>query len=83
MLHTMTGLRVPFEWMPLAMANGIEWADDRRGKRDRFDCLYRRNWSVNGLLWYMGAISTLLYTPRWLATSRKQQAFRQSLETTR
>lgn len=37
MTHTMCGRRVPWEWMPLAMANGIEWAATER----RYERLYR------------------------------------------
>lgn len=41
-------------------AEGRIWAIDRRGKRDRFDNLYRSGLR-NRILWKLGAWSTLVW----------------------
>ena len=64
MTYTDDGTKVPHEWMPQAMANGIEWAHDRRYYKDRFDCLYRRG-RMNQILWWVGAVSTYFHHPKW------------------
>jgi hypothetical protein len=64
MTFTMSGRRVPYEWMPLAMANGIEWSLERRGMPDRFDCLYKSG-PANKMLWYVGAFLAIAYRPQW------------------
>lgn len=55
MTHTDQGTKIKHDWMPLAMANGIEWMSQRKNFADRFDCLYRNHRSLNALLWYIGA----------------------------
>lgn len=55
------------DWLPLAAANGLEWAHRRQGEPDRWQNLYIRRWGVRGLLWYAGAAAAALgYRPRWL-----------------
>lgn len=56
MTYTNQGTKIKQEWMPLAMANGIEWMSQRKEFADRFDCTYRNRRSLNALLWYVGAI---------------------------
>jgi len=50
MTFTDCGTKVSWDWMPLAMANGIEWAQRNR----RFEALYRRRLSVNAALYAAG-----------------------------
>ena len=56
MTFTENGTKVLHEWMPLAMANGIEWMQQRAKYSDKFDCLYRNRFSLNAALWYLGAL---------------------------
>ena len=65
MQYTDEGTKIPQEWMPLAMANGIEWGIRRAGFPDRFDCLYRQGF-MNRLFWYCGAMLTYLWKPAWI-----------------
>lgn len=55
MNFTDCGTFVRKEWAPLAFANGVEWSEQRREQKDRFDCLYNRG-VANKALWYMGAV---------------------------
>lgn len=55
MTFTDCGAFVKKEWAPLAFANGVEWAEQRRGHKDRFDCLYNRG-MANKALWHAGAV---------------------------
>lgn len=73
MIYTDNGTKVQgSDATPLAFANGVEWATDRRGYKDRFDNLYRfRRAPISSILWMLGALSTLLYIPRWAKGSRK------------
>lgn len=64
MTYTDHGTRCPHEWMPLAFANGVEWATLRKGHKDRWDNLYRRG-LLQKALWFAGALTTLLHKPRW------------------
>jgi len=61
MNYTDMGTKVKREWMPLAMANGVEWMQLRREHRDRFCNLYRNRLSLNAALWYAGAILEFLF----------------------
>lgn len=64
MIFTDDGTRCPHNWMPLAVANGIEWASRRKGHNDRWDNLYRSGF-LNKALWLLGAASTLIHSPEW------------------
>ena len=65
MLFTDQGTKVNWQWCPLAFANGLEWSRQRRGFRDRFDCLYQ--WGLtNKLLWYCGALTAVFINPHWM-----------------
>ena len=66
MTYTDSGTRVTPDWMPLAMANGIEWSRLRRGRGDRFNNLYRRRLSINAALWYVGAMVAVVHEPAWV-----------------
>lgn len=72
MTYTDDGTKVPYDWMPQAMANGIEWATLRKSHKDRFDCLYRRGLRSKAL-WYLGAFSTLFHRPKWCARAALDQ----------
>jgi len=50
MTWTDCGTRVRWDWMPLAMANGVEWAQ----REKRFEALYRRRFSLNAVLYAAG-----------------------------
>lgn len=66
MTYTDRGTQVHQEWMPQAMANGIEWSADRARNKDRFDNLYRfRLAPVCWLLWMCGAVVALFAHPKW------------------
>jgi hypothetical protein len=74
MTYTDCGTQVKSEWMPQAMANGLEWsAVIRDDMPDRFNNLYSRKFTANWWLWYVGALLALVYRPKWLRT-RKQVA---------
>jgi len=68
MTYTEFGTQVSQEWMPLAVANGIEWSILRARKADRFDNLYRigDRGRINRFLWFIGAIVGLFYCPPWI-----------------
>lgn len=59
MTYTDCGTKVRYEWMPLSMANGIEWGQLRKGQKDRFDCLYRKG-IKNKIFWYLGNLMSSL-----------------------
>ena len=61
MNYTDNGTKVKREWMPLAMANGVEWMQLRRDYGDKFSCLYRNRASLNALMWYFGALAEYLF----------------------
>ena len=72
MTHTDCGTRVTSEWMPQALANGMEWSNLRAGHADRFYNLYRpRRRPAEHLLWLLGAWLVLVYRPRWLRARRE------------
>ena len=73
MTFTDDGTRVPYDWMPLSMANGVEWACIRQGHKDRFDCLYRTG-LANQFFWWLGALSTVLHKPGWAITQQQESA---------
>ena len=73
MLYTDCDTHCPWDWCPLAMANGIEWSVMRRSCLDRFDNLYREG-TVNRLLWMLGAFAGCFYTPKWLKKVDNQNA---------
>uniref|UniRef100_A0A6M3LV26 Uncharacterized protein n=1 Tax=viral metagenome TaxID=1070528 RepID=A0A6M3LV26_9ZZZZ len=73
MIYTSLGTQVSQDWMPLALANGIEWSNLRAGKKDRFDNLYRigDGRRINRSLWFVGAVVGLFYWPPWMGKKRK------------
>lgn len=73
MTVTDNGTPVPHDWLPLSMANGMEWACIRRGKKDRFDCLYRTG-LANQFFWWVGALSTVLHKPGWITQQQGEAA---------
>jgi len=64
MLFTDAGSHVPWQWCSVAFANGLEWSVNRKGRADRFNCLYRRG-LINRLHWYAGALLGCAYRPAW------------------
>ncbi|MFA5898022.1 MAG: hypothetical protein WC829_02795 [Hyphomicrobium sp.] len=60
MTFTDCGTFVRPESVPLAMANGMEWAKQRKGQSDRLDCLYNRG-LLNKALWYSGVVLAVLF----------------------
>ena len=56
MTYTDSGTKVKHDWLPLAIANGIEWSQQRKGCTDWFDNLYCNRISLNALMWYLGAL---------------------------
>ena len=65
MTFTDSGNKVKKDWIPLAMANGVEWSIERKGFADRFNNLYRFGYTpISWLLWYVGAlIGKYFYSP--------------------
>lgn len=63
MSYTAEGRKINYDWMPAAIANGIEWGNSRAGKPDRWDCLYRRG-IANKILWHIGVVVSYFYTLR-------------------
>ena len=63
MTYTDNGTKIKqgYDWMPLAMANGIEWMSARKPYADRFDNLYRNRVGLSALLWYIGALIQFVY----------------------
>ena len=55
MTYTDSGKKIKHDWMPLAMANGIEWSRKRKGQKDQFNNLYRHGF-INRMLWLIGAV---------------------------
>ena len=65
MIFTDHGTMVRHEWMPLAMANGAEWATERAGRRDRFNNLYPiRRAPLSAALWLLGAVCAAVFRLR-------------------
>lgn len=64
MIYTDTGKIVTQDFIPLAMANGIEWSNERKGFKDRFNNLYRHGF-LNRVLWFIGAVIGLFYKNNW------------------
>ena len=63
MTFTDSGARVKSDWCPLALANGLEWSRQRRGRRDQFDNLYRFHRApLSWALWMIGAMWGALTT---------------------
>lgn len=73
MLYTDESTYVPWNWCPLAFANGMEWSRQRRGRKDQFDNLYRKG-LVNRFLWWCGAVAVIAYCPKWLREKKKAAA---------
>ena len=65
MTYTDQGTKITQNWLPLALANGMEWSIQRAGFADRFDCLYRHG-VVNKVLWHIGARLACLWRPAWI-----------------
>lgn len=74
MTYTDFGTKVNYDWMPLAMANGVEWMQIRRNHLDKFNCLYSKRFSLNGVLWYLGAIIEFVFRPSLLDPEQKRES---------
>src|SRR3972149_5821931 len=65
MIYTDQGTRVPWDWCPLAFANGIEWG----AQGHRYERLYRPLYSwtapICWLLYLCGFIVGLFWNPTW------------------
>ena len=76
MTYTDCSTRVRHEWCPQAIANGFEWGHMRRGRKDRFDNLYRRG-HVNRVMFVFGVLlSTTLpsnSTGRWSTSTARRR----------
>ena len=72
MLFTDEGTTVPSNSYPLAFANGVEWSTRRHGRKDQFDCLYRHG-ILNKALWYLGAYSAIIWSPRWVKPNNERK----------
>lgn len=74
MMYTMEGTKVRQEWIPLSMANGIEWSHKRAGHKDRFDNLYRFKLSPLCYgLWLVGALIAMAWRPEWVVSERSSE----------
>jgi len=69
MTYTDCGRRVPWDSIPQAFANGVEWAVQREGHKDRLNNLYRfRRAPVSWALWHMGSLFGFFHKPGWALT---------------
>ena len=74
MIYTDQGTRVPWDWCPLAFANGIEWGAQGYRYERLYVPLYRWTAPLCWMMYLTGFIVGLFWSPAW-TTKQKPKHF--------